>query len=76
MVNLFIEIISRWQVITVGFLLLITLPLIFYIASFDRKPVVRLDWTLKELEKKPQREKPSSENEEESQEDDDDEQIR
>lgn len=33
------KVISAWQVIVIGLLIMIVLPVVFYFASFDKKPV-------------------------------------
>jgi len=37
--NIFFDVLSAWQVIAVGLLIMIVLPIVFYFASFDKSPV-------------------------------------
>ena len=39
MYEIIFDVISAWQVIVVGLIIIIILPVIFYFASFDKTPV-------------------------------------
>jgi len=39
MYDIIFDVLSAWQVIAVGLLIMIVLPVVFYFASFDKKPV-------------------------------------